>query len=402
MSKNHSHGKHAHGHSHSHSHAKDTEILAPDLSKLKRRASYVGACVNVLQTLIKITFGILGQSAALIADGIHSLSDLMSDALVITAVRLGSREADAEHPYGHRRFETIAGVILGSSLVIIGGGIGWSVFERLSNPENLPVPNELSLAITAVSILLNEWLYHYTKRIAKLTRSKLLLANAWHQRSDAFSSIVVMIGIGAVMLGYPLADAVAAIFVAILVIKIGLNLVIDGVKELVDTALPETLVAEIHHAILDIDGVEDIHLLRTRYMGEDALIDAHIIVDPRISVSEGHRIGDRVRDELIQRFDDVMEVLVHVDPENDEALFENVKLLTRADVQTLLTQYLPNLLPYLEDFRIHYLNQQIEVELIVPFSVSEQMDLLQNINATIKHLQDNVPQIKKVFLFFKK
>ena len=204
------------------------------------------------------------------------------------------------------------------------------------------------------------------------------------------------------MLGYPLADAVAAIFVAILVIKIGLNLVIDGVKELVDTALPETLVAEIHHAILDIDGVEDIHLLRTRYMGEDALIDAHIIVDPRISVSEGHRIGDRVRDELIQRFDDVMEVLVHVDPENDEALFENVKLLTRADVQTLLTQYLPNLLPYLEDFRIHYLNQQIEVELIVPFSVSEQMDLLQNINATIKHLQDNVPQIKKVFLFFKK
>ena len=399
MSHAHSHGK---AHSHSHSHGKDTEVLAPDLAKLKRRASYVGACMNILQTLIKITFGILGQSAALIADGIHSLSDLMSDALVITAVRLGSREADTEHPYGHRRFETIAAVILGGSLVVIGGGIGWSVFERLTEPEKLPVPNELSLAITAVSILLNEWLYQYTKRIAKITRSKLLLANAWHQRSDAFSSIVVMIGIGAVMLGYPLADAVAAIIVALLVIKIGLNLVVEGVKELVDTALPAELVAEIHHTIMHIDGVENIHLLRTRYMGEDVLIDAHIIVDPRISVSEGHRIGDMVRDELIQRFDDVMEVLVHVDPENDEALFEDVKPLTRVNVQTLLTQHLPDLLPYLEDFRIHYLNQQIEIELIVPFSLAMQTDLLEDINATIQHVKQDVSQIKTIFLFFKK
>lgn len=399
---NHSHGKHSHNHAHAHSHAKDTEVLAPDLSKLKRRASYVGACVNVLQTLIKITFGILGQSAALIADGVHSLSDLMSDALVITAVRLGSRKADAKHPYGHRRFETIAGVILGGSLVVIGGGIGWSVFERMTEPESLPVPNELSLAITAVSILLNEWLYHYTKRIAKVTRSKLLLANAWHQRSDALSSIVVLIGIGAVMLGYPLADAVAAIIVALLVIKIGLNLMIEGVKELVDTALPENLVSEIRHTIRNIDGVEGIHLLRTRYMGEDALIDAHIIVDPRISVSEGHLIGDMVRDELIQRFDDVMEVLVHVDTENDEALFESVKPPTRADVQTLLTQRLPHLLPYLEDFRIHYLNKQIEIELIFSFSLNEQTELLHKANIAIETIKHDVPQIKSIFLFFKK
>ena len=399
---NHSHGKHSHSHSHAHSHEQDTENLAPDLSKLKRRASYVGACVNVLQTLIKITFGILGQSAALVADGIHSLSDLMSDALVITAVRLGSRKADAKHPYGHRRFETIAGVILGGSLVVIGGGIGWSVFERLTEPESLPVPNELGLAITAVSILLNEWLYHYTKRIAKVTRSKLLLANAWHQRSDALSSIVVLIGIGAVMLGYPLADAVAAIIVALLVIKIGLNLMIEGVKELVDTALPEKLVAEIRQTIKGIDGVEGIHLLRTRYMGEDALIDAHIIVDPRISVSEGHLIGDIVRDELIQRFDDVMEVLVHVDTENDEALFESVKPLTRADVQKLLTQHLPHLLPYLEDFRIHYLNQQIEIELIIKFSLNEQIALLHDTNVAKDTIKRDVPQIKRIFLFFKK
>lgn len=140
------------------------------IGKLKSKASYVGAAVNVFQSLIKISFGILGQSAALIADGIHSLSDLLSDLLVIIAVKLGSREADYEHPYGHRRFETIATVILGVSLIAIGGAISWSVMGRMAHPEYLPVPNALGLGIATVSILVNEWLYHYTKRIAKKTR----------------------------------------------------------------------------------------------------------------------------------------------------------------------------------------------------------------------------------------
>ena len=148
---------------------------ATRIKKLKAKASYVGAVVNVFQTAIKISFGILFQSAALIADGIHSLSDLLSDLLVIIAVRLGSREADHEHPYGHRRFETIATVILGVSLIAIGGGITWSVIERLNNPESLPTPKPLGLAIAATSIIINEWLYHYTKTIAKKTRSKFLL-----------------------------------------------------------------------------------------------------------------------------------------------------------------------------------------------------------------------------------
>ena len=279
---------------------------AARIKRLKAKASYVGATVNVFQAAIKISFGILFQSAALIADGIHSLSDLLSDVLVIIAVRLGSREADHEHPYGHRRFETIATVLLGVSLIAIAGGISWSVIDRISNPENLPNPNPLGLAIAGTSIILNEWLYHYTKSIAKKTRSKLLMANAWHQRSDAISSVVVLFGIGAVMLGYPLADAIAAILVALMVAKIGLNLVLNSIKELVDTSLPPKLLKEIRTTIMAIDGVEGIHLLRSRQMGEDALIDAHIIVDPRITVSEGHTISDIVRDELISCFDDVI------------------------------------------------------------------------------------------------
>jgi cation diffusion facilitator family transporter len=232
--------------------------------KLKAKASYVGAVINVSQTLLKIGFGLLWQSSALIADGIHSLSDLLSDFLVIVAVRMGSRQADHEHPYGHRRFETIATIILGLSLIGIGSGIAWSVMKRMEQPEHLPSPDVMSLGIVVISILINEWLYHYTKNIAKATRSKLLLANAWHQRSDALSSIVVLFGIGAVLLGYPLADAIAAIVVALMVVKIGLTQLIVSIKELVDTSLPPTLLSEIRATILDIEGVEGIHLLRSR------------------------------------------------------------------------------------------------------------------------------------------
>lgn len=379
-----------------------TELLdKASISKLKARASYVGAAINVFQTVIKISFGILGQSAALIADGIHSLSDLLSDLLVIIAVKLGSREADYEHPYGHRRFETIATVILGVSLVVIGGGITWSVMNRMAHPEHLPVPNLIGMGIAALSIFINEGLYQYTKRIARKTRSKLLLANAWHQRSDAISSIVVLFGIGAVILGYPLADAIAAIVVALMVAKIGLNLVLESVKELVDTSLPPKLVAEIRKAIMSIDGVEGIHLLRTRQMGEDALIDAHIIVDPRITVSEGHSIGDTVRDELINRFDDIMDVLVHVDPEDDEALFETGKPLMRRDVNVLLDKYLAEFKVSIEDFRIHYLNGQIEVELILPFSLSEQPVLIDKLRKQCKRMKLKVQKINNIILFFK-
>lgn len=371
------------------------------MDKLKARASYVGAAINVFQTLVKIGFGIIGQSAALIADGIHSLSDLLSDLLVIIAVRLGSREADHDHPYGHRRFETIATVILGVSLIAIGGGIAWSVMERMANPEHLPVPNELSLAVAALSILINEWLYQYTKRIAKTTRSKLLMANAWHQRSDAMTSLVVLFGIGAVMLGYPLADAIAAIVVALMVAKIGLSLVVGSIKELVDTSLPPAVITEIRSSIMAIDGVEGIHLLRSRQMGEDALIDAHIVVDPRVTVSEGHMIGDIVRKDLIKRFDDVMDVLVHVDPEDDEGLFEETKPLTRAEVQKLLDQYLVEVKTSIEDFRIHYLDGQIEVEVILPFAFSEQPEPLAYLQQQCKLICEMEKQIEAVFLFFK-
>jgi len=213
--------------------------------------------------------------------------------------------------------------------------------------------------------------------------------------------VVVLFGIGAVMLGYPLADAIAAIVVALMVAKIGLTLVVGSIKELVDTSLPPAVVTEIRSSIMAIDGVEGIHLLRSRQMGEDALIDAHIVVDPRITVSEGHMIGDIVRDDLIKRFDDVMDVLVHVDPEDDEGLFEGSKPLTRADVQGLLDEYLVEVKTAIEDFRIHYLDGQIEVEVILPFTLAEQPERLAYLTKQCKLIRTRIKKIDNVFLFFK-
>lgn len=369
--------------------------------KLKSRVTIVGALVNVFLSIIKIGFGILGHSAALVADGVHSLSDLVSDLLVLVAVRLGAREADHDHPYGHRRFETIATVILGVGLIAIAVGIAWDIYGRVLHPERLLIPQPSALGIAAISILANEWLYQYTKRVATLTRSKLLLANAWHHRSDAVSSIVVLIGVAGSLFGYIWADAVAAVIVALMVAKIGVNLVSDSIKELVDTGLSDEIVDEIRAEIAATEGVRNIHLLRTRQMGEDALVDAHIVVNSRITVSEGHMIADVVRDLLIDKFDDVQEVLVHVDPENDEYKVHHEKPLLREDVEQLLKEYLAENYPLIDGFRIHYIKGHLELEVILPhtmFSLSQQVN---TINNRCIVLAQEAEQISRVLVFFK-
>ncbi len=374
---------------------------AEQILRLKARVTYVGAAVNVFLTLIKIGFGILGQSASLIADGIHSLSDLISDLLVIIAIKLGSREADHAHPYGHRRFETIATVLLGLGLVIVAGGIAWDAIERLLGAEKLLIPSQDTLGIALVSILANEWLFHYTKGVGEITRSKLLLANAWHHRSDAFSSVVVLFGIGAVLMGYLFADAVAAVIVSLMIAKMGLSLVLESINELVDSSLPEDYVREIRRVIKQTKGVQSIHLLRTRRMGEDAYVDAHIVVDSRISVSEGHMIGDIIRDNLKTSFDDVVDVLVHIDPEDDEFSSEGKKPLSRQQVQNYLEQYLAGSIHTIDDFRIHYLDGRLEVEVVLPYGMFTQQEQVERVKKQCVMIEQEVEMIAKVYVFFK-
>lgn len=372
---------------------------ANDISKLKSRVTYVGGAINVFLTLLKIACGLLWHSAALVADGIHSLADLVSDALVLVAIKLGAKEADHEHPYGHRRFETMVTTVLALSLILVAAYIAWDGVGHVLHPETLSVPDVKTMGVAAISILANEWSYQYTKRIADQTRSKLLLANAWHHRSDSMSSVVVLFAIGAVLLGYPIADVIAAILVALMIAQMGLKLFLECIRELVDTSLPAEFIAEIREEILNTPGVCGIHLLRTRQMGEDAYIDAHIIVNSRISVSEGHAIGDVVRDNLIARFDDVVDVLVHIDPEDDEYKHKT-KLLSRQQVQDSLQHYLAEFYGQVNDFKLHYLDNHIEIELILsqellsPEQIAEIKQRCVLIKAEIKAIQ-------QIFLFFK-
>lgn len=374
---------------------------ADQVLKLKAKVTYIGALVNIFLTIIKISVGVLGQSAALIADGIHSLSDLISDFFVIIAIKLGSREADHDHPYGHRRFETMATVLLGIGLVAVAIGIAWDAIERLLEPAKLLSPTQETLGIAVVSILANEWLFQYTKRVGEETRSKLLLANAWHHRSDAFSSVVVVIGIGAVLLGYPMADAVAAVLVAVMIAKMGVSLILESINELVDSSLPEDVVRDIRRIIKQTPGVQSIHLIRTRRMGEDACVDTHIVVDSRISVSEGHMIGDVVRDKLKTEIDEITDVLVHIDPEDDEFKEDYEKPISREEVQVYLDEYLAEKIHTVDDFRIHYLDGLTEVEVVLPHAMFNELEQVEWVKKQCVKMEKQIDSISKVYVFFK-
>ncbi len=332
-----------------------------------RTVTLVGALVNLLLAVLKVVFGYLGQSQALIADGVHSLSDLLSDGLVLFAAKHAAQEADEEHPYGHGRFETVATVALGVILLLVGLGISWDAVTRLLEPESLLRPGWLALGAALVSILAKEGLYQYTMVVARRVRSDLLRANAWHHRTDAISSVVVVVGVAGVMAGLPILDALAAIGVALMVGKIGWDLAHSGVSELVDTALDPEMVERLRDTILGVDGVGDLHLLKTRRMGSEALVDVHILLEnPRLSVSEGHQISETVRHHLIKEFDDVSDVMVHIDPEDDEVVAPCRHLPLRGPLMERLRPLWDATPcgPLVRDAQLHYLDGKVHVELV--------------------------------------
>ena len=335
-----------------------------------RRVTVVGAAVNLVLAVAKVVIGWLAHSQALIADGVHSLSDLASDAVVLLAAKHASREADREHPYGHGRIETAATVALGVALIAVGLGIAIDAGRHLLDPALLAVPGAAALAVAVASVLSKEWLYHYTVRVARALRSDMLRANAWHHRTDAVSSLVVLAGVGGAMAGFPYLDAVAAIGVAGFIVKIGWDLAFRSVRELIDTALEPERVEAIRRAILSVDGVRSLHMLRTRRMGPDALVDVHIQVDPRLSVSEGHQIGETVRRRLIERIDEVADVTVHVDPEDDAEGPRCEGLPLRAEVLERLERRWAGIpaARHIEEVTLHYLDGRIHVDVTLPLA----------------------------------
>ena len=357
---------------HPHSPTVESQI---DKSGLRTRetikVTLIGSVIDLLLGVFKILFGVVSQSQALIADGIHSLSDLATDVIVIYAAKHAHTEADEEHPYGHGRFETVATVGLGVALLAVAVGIGIDATLRLFHPEKLLIPSVAALVVAAISIVSKEAIYHYTMRVARKYKSNMLRANAWHSRSDAISSVVVLVGVAGSMAGLHYLDAIAAIGVALMIAKIGWDLAWHSIRELVDTALEAERVEAIRQTILEVDGVVSLHVLRTRRMAGEALVDVHIQVAPHISVSEGHYVSETVRARVIKEIEEVADVMVHIDPENDEVTPPNTRLPLRHTLMARLEQQWQDVAAAsrIQDVTLHYLESHIQVELKLPLAL---------------------------------
>lgn len=367
-----------------------------------RKVTLIGSALDFVLGVAKIVVGWFANSQALIADGIHSFSDLLTDFMVLYAAKHAHKEADEVHPYGYGRIETLATVSLGVVLVIIAIGIAYSAIQRLANSHVLMDFTLLALLVALVSVVSKEWIYRYTIAAAKRLRSDMLMANAWHSRSDAFSSIVVLIGISGVMLNYPYLDAVAAVVVAAMIGHIGFGLIRSSTRELIDTALDPEKIAAIREHIHAVHGVRSAHTLRTRKSAGNAFVDVHIQVDPRLSVSEGHQIGDAVRRRLLQKVDEVTDVTVHIDPENDETGSPCNDLPSREQVIAALKQHWPQLpLEDVEAVTLHYLSGEIDVELDLPIGILPDSREAKRLVQTLRSAVSSLPYVNDVQVRFR-
>ncbi|MEE9275108.1 MAG: cation diffusion facilitator family transporter, partial [bacterium] len=279
-----------------------------------KRVTWLGVWVNAILVAAKAAGGILGGSQALLADALHSLSDLASDAAVLFALRFSGQPADQSHPYGHGRMETAAAFFVGLILLLAGVFLLYRVAGDLWIPRPYQL-NFLALPFIVLAVLLKEVLYRVTFRVGRRTANLALLANAWHHRSDAFSSIATLAGVALALFGYWQADAVAAAAVAGLVIWAGLRVGREALDVLVDAAPPEEMLERIRGAIKEVDGVRNVHALRTRRVGAHLFVDVHIQVDPELTVAAGHAIAHQGEESLLERVEEVSDVNIHVEPD---------------------------------------------------------------------------------------
>lgn len=277
------------------------------------RCTWVSVGVNLVLTIVQIAAGIFSKSQGLIADGIHSLSDLVADFVVLTANHHSQKDADEEHPYGHQRFETAASLVLGLLLLAVGVGMLFSAVDKVQHPESLQQVHVLAIYVAAGALVAKELLFRYMLRVAKEVKSSMLVVNAWHARSDAASSLVVGVGIAGNLLGYPILDPIAALVVGLMVTKMGWEFGWDALHDLMDRSADEAEVVAIRHTLLGTPGVNNAHDIKTRKMGDMIVVDAHIEVDAAITVEAGHDIAVEARRRVMQRHR-VLNLMAHVDP----------------------------------------------------------------------------------------
>ena len=277
------------------------------------RSTWVSVGVNVVLSSTQITVGVLAKSQALIADGVHSLADLVSDAVVLAATRHSQKGADKQHPYGHQRFETAASLVLGALLLAVGVGMLWSAFLKIQSPDSIPEVHASALWVAAGALVAKEALFRYMLAVAKDVKSTLLVANAWHARSDAASSLVVGVGIIGNLAGHPILDPIAALIVGCMVIKMGWKFGWEALHDLMDSSVDDAEVKAIRETLEQTAGVIGVHDVRTRKMGDMIMVDAHIEVDADISVEAGHEIAVAAQQRVLQRHR-VLNLMTHIDP----------------------------------------------------------------------------------------
>ena len=275
-----------------------------------------GAVVNVLLSGLKIWVGLASGSQALVADGVHSLSDLATDIVVIWGIIASRKPYDQEHPYGHKRLETISEMVVGAALFLVAAYLLWSAVKNIKTGQDLN-PSIAAISVAVISVVAKEIIYRYTLRVSRSTGNKALLANAWHHRSDAITSLIVLATLLAARINHNfwILDPVAGIALAVLIGKLGITIAYQASEKVADRAPDPETVQKISRAALSHEGVRGVHKLRTRYLGSDIIADLHILVDPAITVEAGHAIAWEVEKKIKGVLADVCDVTVHVEPE---------------------------------------------------------------------------------------
>ncbi|MGD8538913.1 MAG: cation diffusion facilitator family transporter [Candidatus Aminicenantes bacterium] len=289
--------------------------LAPITPREKKIRSVTlwGAFLNVVLMILKIVTGLLIKSSALIADGVHSLTDLATDLIILLGARLSSRPADETHPYGHRKFDTIASQMIAFFLVVIGFGFVFSAGTAIYRRE-VNYPGLLMLIVALVSVISKETIFHITRKVSRLTHSAALYANAWHHRSDSFSSMAVLIGGIASLLGWGYADHMAAIIVGIMIMGVAGKIFYDNLIELTEHSADKKSIQTIEKILSQAEDISGWHALRTRSLGGELFLDCHVIVDPNLTVLESHKIIDRIEEQIKRELLKPVNILIHIDP----------------------------------------------------------------------------------------
>ncbi|AHI75384.1 cation diffusion facilitator family transporter [Burkholderia thailandensis] len=287
--------------------------VTPAMAAAATRSTWVSVAVNLTLSIGQVVIGILSRSQGLVADGIHSLSDLVADFVVLMAGHHSRKPVDEKHPYGHQRFETGASLALAAILLLVGGGMLWSAIQKLEHPEAIARVHVAALSVALIALVAKEGLFRYMLAAATRVKSSMLVANAWHARSDAASSLVVACGIVGNLLGYPLLDPVAALIVGGMIVKMGATFGWDALHDLMDRAADVKDVQAIRATLLATPGVLDVHDLRTRKTGDLILVDVHLDIDADLTVAQGHDIAVNAR-ARVMRHHRVLNVMTHVDP----------------------------------------------------------------------------------------